>query len=184
MSTVTAVPIPPVRRAYLVWLWVGIALALVAGVALAKVGGTGIVAQPSGLRYKVIAKGAGAKPTDSDVALVKYKGMLADGTVFDQSPQPVPLPVAGVVPGFSEGLKLMSKGAKYRLWIPPQLGYGAVDNGPIPANSTLTFDVELVDFLPEATVRAMQQQQRMMGGGAGMPGGAGVPGASGGPGAR
>ena len=178
MSTVTAVPLAPVKRAYLVWLWLGLALALVAGVALAKAGDTGIRTTPTGLRYKVIAPGSGeAKPTDKDVALVNYTGKLTDGTVFDKSQQPTPLPVAGMIKGFSEGLKLMPKGAKYRFWISPELGYGPQANGPIPANSTLVFDVELVDFLPEETLRALQQQQQLMGGGAGaMPPGAGAPG--------
>ncbi|MGJ3626108.1 FKBP-type peptidyl-prolyl cis-trans isomerase [Sphingomonas sp. MMS24-JH45] len=129
----------------------------------------------------MLAAGTGtAKPTDADVALVNYAGKLADGTVFDKSQQPTPLPVAGMIKGFSEGLKLMPKGD--RSSIKPELGYGPAANGPIPANSTLTFDVELVDFIPEQTLRALQQQQQMMmpqGGGApggAVPGGAGVPG--------
>jgi len=171
MSTVTAVPIAPVKRAYLVWLSIGLALALVAGVALAKAGDTGIRTTPSGLRYKVLSPGtATAKPTDADVALVNYTGKLTNGTVFDASQQPTPLPVAGMIKGFSEGLKLMPKGAKYRFWIKPELGYGAEAKGPIPANSTLVFDVELVDFIPEQTLRALQQQQQMMMPGGGMPG--------------
>jgi len=185
MSSVTAVPLQPVKRGYLVWLWLGIALALVAAAALAWAGDTGIKTTPSGLRYKVLVPGKpGAHPTNTDVALVNYTGKLTDGTVFDKSPQPTPMPVAAVVPGFSEGLKLMNKGAKYRFWIPPQLGYGAEAKGPIPANSTLVFDVELVDFLPEAVIRQMQaqqqMQQQMMGGG---PGGAGLSGGGGMPGA-
>jgi FKBP-type peptidyl-prolyl cis-trans isomerase FkpA len=180
MSSVTAVPLLPVKRGYLVWLWLGILVALIAAAALAFAGDTGIKATPSGLRYKVIAPGKpGTHPTDADIGLVSYIGKLPDGTVFDKSQQPVPMPVAAVVPGFSEGLKLMNKGAKYRFWIPPQLGYGDKANGPIPANSTLVFDVELVDFLPEAVVRQMQAQQQMMGRApGGMPGGApeGVPG--------
>ena len=177
MSTVTAVPIAPVKRGYIVWLIVAIVAALVAAAALARAGDTGMTATASGLKYRVIAPGeGGATPTDADVALVNYTGKLTDGTVFDKSQQPTPMPVSGVVPGFSEGLKMMTKGAKYRFWLPPALAYGDTDTGPIPANSTLVFDVELVDFLPEATVRQLQQQQQQQM--QGMPGmGAPVPGA-------
>lgn len=188
MTTVTAVPIPPVKRAYVLWLVAGLLIALVAGVALARAGDTGIITTPSGLRYQVLKAGEikGARPTDADVTLVNYEGRLVDGTVFDKSQQPTPLPVGGVVPGFSEGLKLMHKGAKYRFWIKPELGYGDRSTGPIPPNSTLVFDVELQDFIPEATLRQLQMQQSMMGGmpGAGgpsgMPGGTGMPAGPGG----
>ena len=180
MSTVTAVPLRPVKRSYLVYLWVGIALALVAAFVLSRQGddflsrnarADGVVSTSSGLQYKVLEPGqaGGAKPTDTDVALVNYEGKLLNGTTFDKSQQPTPFPVAGVVPGFSEVLKLMPKGAKYRVWMKPSLGYGDKATGAIPANSTLVFDVELLDFLPEAVVRQMQaRQQQMMGG---MPGG-------------
>ena len=109
------------------------------------------------------------KPTDADVALINYEGKLLNGTVFDKSQQPTPMPVAGVVPGFSEALKLMPKGSKYRVWIKPSLGYGAETKGPIPGNSTLVFDIDLIDFLPEAVVRQMQMQAQQ-GGMPGMPG--------------
>lgn len=177
MSTVTAVPLIPVRRAYLVWLWIGLAAAVMGAAALAFQGddylvrnarAPGVVTTSSGLQYKVIKAGNGPRPSDSDVALINYEGRLRTGKVFDKSQQPTPLPVSGVVPGFSEGLKLMPKGSKYRFWIKPELGYGDKDTGPIPANSTLVFDVELVDFLPEAMVRQLQQQQ-MMGAGPGAP---------------
>ncbi len=176
MSNVTAVPIQPVKRSYIVWLIVGIVLALVAAAALAFQGddfltanarAKGVVTTTSGLQYKVLEPGKGAKPTDTDVTLINYEGKLLDGTTFDKSQQPTPLPVAGVVPGFSEGLKLMSKGAKYRFWIKPELGYGEETKGPIPGNSTLVFDVELIDFLPEAVIRQLQMQQQQQMGGAG-----------------
>ena len=119
-----------------------------------------IVETASGLQYKVLTPGAGgATPTDQDVALVNYEGKLTDGTVFDKSQQPTPMPVTAVVPGFSEALKLMPKGAKYRFWIKPSLAYGDEASGPIPAHSVLVFDVELIDFLPEAVIRKMQQEQ-------------------------
>jgi hypothetical protein len=191
MTTVTAVPLRPVKRSYLVYLWIGIALALVSAFALARQGddflarnarAKGVVTTASGLQYKVLAPGQanGAKPTPADVALVNYEGKLLNGTTFDKSQQPTPMPVSAVVPGFSEALQLMPKGAKYRFWLKPELGYGDKATGPIPANSTLVFDVELLDFLPEAVVRQMQQrQQQMMGGAPGAPAGAGmnVPGA-------
>lgn len=179
MSTVTAVPIKPVKRGYLVWLWLGILLACVSAFALARQGdpplvreqrGRGVVATASGLQYKVVKPGTanGAHPSATDVALIQYQGRLLDGTTFDKSQQPTPMPVAGVVPGFSETLKLMTKGEKVRVWMPPKLGYGDRTTGPIPANSTLVFDVELIDFIPEAVLRQMQAQQNGLGG---MPGG-------------
>lgn len=116
----------------------------------------GVVETASGLQYKVLTPGQDdSKPTDQDIALVNYEGRLTDGTSFDKSAQPTPMPIAGVVPGFAEGLKLMARGAKYRFWIKPELGYGSEAQGPIPANSVLVFDVELLDFLPETTVRQM-----------------------------
>ncbi len=183
MSTVTAVPLLPVKRSYLVYLWIGIALLVISAFALARQGddplarnarAKGVVTTPSGLQYKVLEKGTGTtKPTDTDVALVEYEGKLLNGTTFDKSQQPTPMPVAGVVPGFSEALKLMPKGSKYRVWIKPSLGYGDKATGPIPANSALVFDIKLLDFLPESVVRQMQAQQA-----GGMPGGApgGMPG--------
>ena len=194
MSTVTAVPLQPVKRGYLIWLWVGIALAFVSAFALARQGdpallretrGSGVVTTPSGLQYKVVKAGApgGAHPTVTDVALVSYEGRLIDGSTFDKSQQPVPFPVApgATVPGFSEGLRLMNKGAKFRFWMKPSLAYGPDEKRDqsgrvvIPANSTLVFDVELIDFIPETVLRQMQAQQ----GAAGMPG---APGAGGIPG--
>lgn len=181
MSSVTAVPLRPVKRGYLIWLWLGLALALVSAYALARQGddfltrnarASGVVTTASGLQYKVLEPGqtGGARPTNSDVALVNYEGKLLDGTTFDKSQQPTPMPVSGVVPGFSEALKLMPKGSKYRIWLPPQLAYGEKGAGPIPPNSTLTFDVELLDFIPEAVLRQMQMGQMPPG----MPGGPGA----------
>lgn len=162
MSTVTAVPLQPVKRGYLVWLWIGIAAAVLGAAALA-------FATPQ-IGLVTVKPGSGAHPTNNDVALVNYVGRLTNGTVFDQSQQPTPFPVASVVPGFSQGLKLMAKGGKYRLTIPSELGYGDKASGPIPANSTLVFDVELVDFKSMDEIRRLQQQmqmQQMMRGGAG-----------------
>lgn len=121
---------------------------------------TGVVQTASGLQYQVTSAGEGATPTDSDVVLINYVGRLTDGTVFDRSAQPTPMPIKGVVPGFAEALKLMQKGGKYRVWIPSALGYGGEATGPIPANSTLVFDVELIDFLPQATIDKYQRDMQ------------------------
>lgn len=97
------------------------------------------------IKIETIKAGSGAKPTDSSTVKVNYVGKLADGTKFDDG-QGIDFPVAAVVPGFGQGLKEMQKGGKYKLTIPPELGYGSRASGPIPANSTLVFEVELLDF--------------------------------------
>ncbi len=159
--SVTAVPILPVKRGYLIWLWIGVAVAVLAAAALAWAG-TPFHQTADGLRYQVLKSGKGDRhPTDTDVALVNYVGRLSDGTVFDQSQQPTPLPVSGVVPGFSEGLKLMTKGARYRFWIPGKLGYGERGAGPIPPNATLVFDVDLLDLRSQEEIRQLQMQQQL-----------------------
>jgi FKBP-type peptidyl-prolyl cis-trans isomerase FkpA len=115
--------------------------------------------RPSGLGYTALRQAAGAKPTDGDVVLLGYIGYLAaDGSVFDQG-QRAPLAVTDVIPGFTEGLKLMSRGAIYRVCIPAAMGYGAKATGPIPANSDLVFQIELLDFKSRAEIEAMRQAQ-------------------------
>ncbi|WP_294287642.1 FKBP-type peptidyl-prolyl cis-trans isomerase [uncultured Chryseobacterium sp.] len=106
----------------------------------------------SGLQYEVLKAGDGkTKPTASSTANVLYTGKLMDGTVFDSTDKnggkPIELSLSGVIPGWTEGIQLMSKGAKYRFYIPANLAYG--DNGAgnvIPPGATLIFDIELVDF--------------------------------------
>jgi hypothetical protein len=193
MSSITAVPLLPVKRRVLVYLWAGIAIAVLGAFALAWMApldpvssflaknrrAPGVIQTASGLQYEILSPGkGGVTPTDADVALVNYEGKLTDGTTFDKSQQPTPMPVKSVVPGFSEALKLMPKGAKYRFWIKPSLGYGDKPNGPIPAHSVLVFEVELVDFMSEAVIRQLQMQQQMQqqqqgGAAGGMPPGAG-----------
>ncbi|HEX8240614.1 MAG TPA: FKBP-type peptidyl-prolyl cis-trans isomerase [Allosphingosinicella sp.] len=110
-----------------------------------------VVTTPSGLRFETLKGGIGARPTTADLVLVTYEGHLADGTLFDASPQPTAFPVTGVVPGFAEALQLMQKGGRYRFWIPPALAYGAEGvPGAIPANAELEFIVTLVDMKPAA----------------------------------
>ena len=113
----------------------------------------------SGLGYQILQAGTGANATNDHVVLVGYTGYLAvDGKKFDQSARAV-FPVTGVVPGFSEGLKLMNKGAKYRLCIPSQLGYGDKGAGPIPAGANLVFLVDLLQMKTTAEIKALQAAQ-------------------------
>lgn len=113
----------------------------------------------SGLGTMLLKPAEGAKPTKADFVLVNYIGYLAaDGTVFDQGMKAA-FPVDGVIPGFSEGLQLMAKGSTWRFCVPAALGYGAEVSGPIPANSDLVFQVELVDFKTGAEVEAMRAAQ-------------------------
>ncbi|HOW31297.1 MAG TPA: FKBP-type peptidyl-prolyl cis-trans isomerase [Bacteroidales bacterium] len=107
----------------------------------------GVVETASGLQYAIIKEGNGDSPSDTDVVEVHYVGKLLDGTVFDSSRErgePAKFPVNGVIPGWSEGVKLMKPGATYMLFIPPDLGYGNQKQGPIPAGSALIFEVELL----------------------------------------
>lgn len=108
----------------------------------------GVVALPSGLQYKVLKEGDGPVPTDNDVVETNYRGTLIDGTEFDSSykrGQPATFPVKGVIPGWTEALKLMKVGSKWQLAIPPDLAYGARGAGrDIGPNATLLFDIELL----------------------------------------
>jgi len=104
----------------------------------------------SGLQYSIITEGEGENADSGNVVTVHYSGFLSDGTKFDSSvekdePFSFLLGMGQVIPGLEEGLKLMNKGSKVRLVIPPELGYGGLAAGTIPPNSILFFDIELVD---------------------------------------
>lgn len=101
----------------------------------------------SGLQYLVVKEGDGIKPTATDAVTVHYTGRLIDGTVFDSSEErgePATFAVGQVIPGWVEGLQLMSEGSAYRFFIPSELAYGPHGTGPIQPNSTLIFDVQLI----------------------------------------
>lgn len=105
----------------------------------------------TGLVYKVEKEGTGDAPKDSDTVVVNYKGTLTDGKEFDNSytrGEPLSFRLDGVIPGWTEGLKNIKKGGKIKLVIPPDLAYGKTGVPGIPANSTLVFDVELLDIKP------------------------------------
>lgn len=112
---------------------------------------TGIVTTTSGLQYEVIKQGTGVKPTAEDKVKVHYEGKLINDSIFDSSikrGEPTEFFVNQVIPGWTEGLQLMSVGSKYRFYIPQGLAYGANENNPqIPPFSTLVFDVELIDVV-------------------------------------
>ena len=109
----------------------------------------GVTTLPSGLQYQVLKEGNGKSPKATDKVVCHYEGMLIDGTMFDSSIQrgePATFPLNGVIAGWTEGLQLMKEGAKYRFFIPYQLGYGERGAGAsIPPVATLVFDVELIE---------------------------------------
>lgn len=111
----------------------------------------GVVALPSGLLYQVLNEGSGKKPTAEDTVECHYEGRLIDGTVFDSSykrGESATFPLNGVIAGWTEGVQLMSEGAKYRFFIPYQLAYGERGAGQaIPPFAALVFDVELIKVL-------------------------------------
>ena len=186
--SVTAVPLQPVKRAYKVWLWIGVLLAIALAAGLAWLGtreqvaakGTdaqylawnqsrsGVQTTASGLQYQVLAPGEGTTAGEGDYVLANYEGRFRDGRVFDKSERAVPFPVqqGSAIPGFLEGLKRMKKGGKYRLWIPANLAYGAPgvqspDPERVPPDAMLVFTVSPERVLPAAIVQQMMMQQMM-----------------------
>ncbi len=181
--SVTAVPLQPIKRAHIVWLWVGLALAAAFALLLAwqgtraaasvawdderflawHAGQPGVRTTESGLQYMVLEAGRGGSPSAGDIALIDFEGRLRDGTVFQPEQAGQGWRVGDGIPGFAEGLQLMSRGARYRFWLPPELGYGP--NPPqgsrIPEDAVLIFDVTMTDFISEAEVREMQMQQQL-----------------------
>lgn len=110
-----------------------------------------VITTPSGLQYEVLVEGHGPKPTPQSQVKVHYEGRLIDGTVFDSSierGEPATFGVTQVIPGWVEALQLMNAGSKWRLHIPSELAYGPQGaGGVIGPNSTLIFDVELLEVL-------------------------------------
>ncbi len=109
-----------------------------------------VVTTASGLQYKVLQAGTGARPTANSVVTVHYTGTLPDGTVFDSSVkrgEPATFPVNGVIPGWTEALQIMQVGSKYKLFIPAALAYGKRGAGQlIGPDQMLIFEVELLDI--------------------------------------
>lgn len=113
----------------------------------------GVVTLADGLQYKIVRSGPadGVKPNVTDEVKVHYEGKLLDGTVFDSSYArgvPASFPLNGLVAAWKEALVMMRPGDEWILYVPPELGYGARDSGPIPGNSVLIFRIELLGVLP------------------------------------
>jgi FKBP-type peptidyl-prolyl cis-trans isomerase len=112
----------------------------------------GIIITQSGLQYEIITEGSGPKPTEHDRVLVHYDGKFTDGRFFDSSHSrgyPSEFELSWIIPGWAEGLQLMSVGSKYRFYIRSELAYGEDGiQGIIPPFSTLIFDVELLEINP------------------------------------
>lgn len=170
MTEITRVPLQPIAKGALPKLWIGLAAVALAAAGIAW------AAMPPSVDIETIEAGEGPSPTRDDVALVNYKGTLPNGEVFDQQNQAA-FPLGEVVPGFTKALEQMQRGGKYKVVIPAELAYGDQQAGPIPPNSDLTFEIELLDFKSRAEIEQQQRmiqqmqqmQQQMQGGGPGGP---------------
>lgn len=187
--SVTAVPLRPIQKGSVRRLWLGVAV-IAAGSALLtwnglRPFGQGEPQEKDGslhrISYQIIDPGMGdSRPTADDFAQVSYKGSLPDGTVFEETPQPTPMDLSTMIPGFKEAVTLLKKNGKIRVRIPAELAYGNEARGEvIPANSPLIFEITLHDFRTRAEVMEMQRQMQMqqmlqqqMQQGGGAPGGA------------
>lgn len=109
------------------------------------------------VKVETLKPGTGDKVPEHSFVLINYKGTLTDGKVFDQAERSA-LGLDEVVPGFTQGIVGMQRGGKYRLTIPPELGYGADAVGPIPANSTLVFEIDLIDFKTPQEIEVLTKQ--------------------------
>ena len=172
MAEVTRVPLQPVSRNSLIMLFLGIIL----GVALSAAYAWFTIPRVS---IDTITAGTGGNPKPTDVVFVRYTGKLEDGKVFDKSqdlalpiqgvlPEGTPLPLESMVPGFREAAVQMQKGGKYTVFIPAEKAYGETGrmnpqtNEGIPPNADLTFEIELIDFMPMADAERKFQQLQMM----------------------
>lgn len=127
----------------------------------------GIVTTASGLQYEVLKAGQGSEPKMGDSVTVNYRGSLLDGKEFDSSykrGQPATFQVGRVIPGWNEALQLMKPGAKWRIFIPPQLAYDLNPplGAPIPPGSMLVFDVDLLSFQAPPPMPQRPMPQRPM----------------------
>jgi FKBP-type peptidyl-prolyl cis-trans isomerase FkpA len=179
--SITTVPLRPIQKGTLTKLWIGVFVLFAAAAVFAwcstarpiamngtsedflswNGGRSGVVTTESGLQYEILEEGDGAgSPGPGAGVIVDYEGRLLDGTVFDAAEQQ-PITLDSVVPGWSEGIQQMSRGARYRFWLPPAIGYG--ENGrpgtPIGPDTVMVFDVELFEFISREELMQLQMQQ-------------------------
>ena len=190
MAEVTRVPLKPISKGSLLMLFLGILI----GLAIA--GAVAWWTAPKGVSVDELVAGMGPTPKPDDVVFVRYVGKLPDGTEFDRSqdlqppipgilPEGFPMQLSGVIEGFREALLKMQKGGKYEVVIPAEKAYGASPppGSPIPPNADLTFEIEMIDFMPlaeadrrmQAIQQAMVQQQQQQGAAGGAEAGAAQP---------
>lgn len=108
-----------------------------------------VVVLDSGLQYRIVTKGTGEIPTETDTVIVHYRGRLLDGTEFDSSfgrGEPIELMVAQVIAGWQQALQLMPVGSSWEVWVPSNLGYGVQGAGDIGPNETLHFEIQLIEI--------------------------------------
>lgn len=174
MAEVTRVPLQPIAKGSLLKLWLGVLAAVVLAAAIAW------LAMPKGLSVDAVVEGEGPSPVEDSVVFVDYVGTLDDGTEFDRSPPPRPMPpelesivpqgipmeLASVVPGFRDGMLQTREGGIYTIFIPAAQGYGETPppGSPIPPNADLTFEVTIHKVLTDEEFQqlAMQVQMVMM----------------------
>jgi FKBP-type peptidyl-prolyl cis-trans isomerase FkpA len=193
--SVTAVPLQPVKKSYKVWLWAGLVLAIAIAIALAWTGTrasvqtaynadqfmawhkgqAGVKTTASGLQYQVLTEGTGKNAADGDGVVMNVVGKKRDGEIF-QPDGPLRMLVGQGIPGFNEALKLMNKGAKLRVWIPPVLGYEQAGPQHPLYGQVLIFDIEANEIVPAAIIQQMMMQQQLQQQQGGAPGGPGGPG--------
>ena len=155
MTEITRVPLQPIGKGSLGKLWLGLAAAVLAA------GGVAYAAMPAAVHVETLKPGAGPTPGKTDYVLINYKGTLPDGKTFDQAER-APINLGQVVPGFAKAVQQMQKGGAYRAEIPAELAYGKEGGGPVPPDTDLIFDIELLDFKSAAEVQAQMQMMQQM----------------------
>ena len=160
-----AAPSQSANRGRSAKLWLILFVILASAVALAWFGAGSLRGQStaSGLQFRTIEEGSGPQIQPVDGVLIEYEGRLQDGTVFDSSEGrgPTPMIAGQVIPGFAEALTMMQQGGRYTVRIPSELAYGTTPppGSPIPPDADLTFDVEVVQVVPNAALMMGPQGQ-------------------------